>query len=355
MRGPGRTTLKRQAGLTLIELMVAAVIGIVVSVAALSSVQTFDIISRSQAGAGSAQAAGVAALGTLKHDLQMAGLGFFSDGRALCPTLNAQFEGRMLSNGAPFQPALIRRMADGTDELELAYASTVLSGAASRTLSPMASAMGNVDVALGAGIQNQQTVVLAAADQAQPCTLATVSSSVLVGTRRTLEFSAPVGFNPPDWAAAFGASSLYPTSSLVANLGQVTWRAFRVQDATLFMRDLLTNTQTPLVEGVLQMRLQYGLAATPTESAVSQWVNAAGNAPLSALDQQRLRAVRMGLLTVNEHREHPIDGSCTATVEAPELWPGEAARVDLQPEWRCHRFRVYGTVVALRNMQWGGQ
>jgi hypothetical protein len=66
-----------------------------------------------------------------------------------------------------------------------------------------------------------------------------------------------------------------------------------------------------------------------------------------------MRAIRIGLVTVNTQRERAQGGSCDATGTAPELWAGESAHVSGRPDWQCFRYRAYAAVIGLRNLQWG--
>jgi type IV pilus assembly protein PilW len=254
-----------------------------------------------------------------------------------------------------FQAARIDLLADGTDQIELVYGTSISSGMGARTLSPMASAMGQVIVDTGAGLVANQAVLLSYPAMALPCTVATVSSAVAgVGGRTTVQFNTAARFTPASWTTSLPNAPAYPDASSVSSLGDLVWRRYFVRNDTLIMLDVLTNTEVMIAEGVVRVRAQYGLAADATSTTVTTWQNAAGNAPLSAADQQRLRAIRLGVVSVNTQRERPASaGSCDTTLAAPVLWPGEAVDLSARTDWQCFRYRSYSTVVGLRNLQWG--
>jgi len=354
--GAGRRgALARQHGASMIELMVALVIGMIISMAAISGAQMFGTVGRSQGGQGSALGSAAAAIGAIKFDAQMAGLGFFSDATALCPTVNLAVNNAVVAQNRVFQAARIDLLADGTDQIELVYGTSISSGMGARTLSPMASAMGQVIVDTGAGLVANQAVLLSYPAMALPCTVATVSSAVAgVGGRTTVQFNAAARFTPASWTTSLPNAPAYPDASSVSSLGDLVWRRYFVRNDTLIMLDVLTNTEVMIAEGVVRVRAQYGLAADATSTTVTTWQNAVGNAPLSAADQQRLRAIRLGVVSVNTQRERPASaGSCDTTLAAPVLWPGEAVDLSARTDWQCFRYRSYSTVVGLRNLQWG--
>lgn len=346
----------RQRGVTMVELMLALLVGLLIGVAALSNAQIFGSVGRTQLGTGSALSSGSSALGVVKYDLQMAGLGFYSDAQALCPRVNIYANGATLAVDRVFQAATINRLADGSDEIELFYGTSIAAGAGSRTLSPMASPMAPVQVYPGAAPPVGQAVLFSSPLLDMACTVAQVSSVAATGASATLGFAGPSRFNPPDWAAAFPGALPYPTLASMSPLGDLVWRRYFVRDTNLMMVDVLTDAETVVAEGVVRVRAQYGLSDGPASTTIATWQDATAAAPLSANDRTRLRALRVGVVSVNTQRERPVAGTaCDATVAAPILWPGETVDVSGRANWQCFRYRTFWTVVALRNMQWGQQ
>jgi len=348
------SSARRARGATMVELMVALVIGLVVGLAALNNARMFGNSGRSQAGGGTAVASGAAAIGAMKFELQMAGLGFFSDATALCPTLNLQVNGLKLADNTPFQAARVNRMPDGTDQLEVVYGTAVNAGAGSRSMSPMLAAMGTTTLNLGSGIAANQAVMFASPSLALPCTVATVSSAVDGASFKTVQFNTVARFNPANWGATFAVVPNYQDNSWVSPLGDVVWRRYYVRADALYMLDVFTNVESLIAEGIVQIRAQYGLAANATSTTVAAWQDAVANAPLAAGVQQRLRAIRVGLVAVNTQRERPQESaSCEATLNSPVIWPGEIVDLSARANWQCFRYRTMYTVVGTRNMQWG--
>lgn len=346
--------LTAQRGASLVELMVAMVIGLFVALVALSTAQTFGSVTRSQGGQGDAVIAAAAGLEAMKYDAQMSGLGFHSDGLPLCQTLNVAFNNTVLAQSRTFQAARINRKANGTDELEVIYGTSILAGAGTRTLSQMGSVMGPVAIGSGAALTAGAAVLISNAAQSTPCTVATVGA-VTPGTggQSTIAFATAGQYTPADWSVMPQVPA-YVTGSAVSPLGELVWHRYYVRNDALYMLDVLTNTEAMIAEGIVMIRAQYGLASTTTDSAVSSWRSATEDAPLSSTDRQRLRMIRLGVLAVNTQRERPATtGSCDTTLIAPTLWPGETVDLSARTDWQCYRYRSFSTVVSLRNMLLG--
>lgn len=128
--------------------------------------------------------------------------------------------------------------------------------------------------------------------------------------------------------------------------------------------NLLANG-TPVVAGILALKAQYGVAATPNSNTVAAWVDAGTapwNAPTSA-ERDRIKAVRLALVARNAHYERDlVSNACSSTTaDAPTglcAWAGSAASpaptIDLSndPDWQHYRYRVLETIIPLRNVIW---
>ncbi len=83
-------------------------------------------------------------------------------------------------------------------------------------------------------------------------------------------------------------------------------------------------------------------------------------------DYQRVGAVRLAVVARSKSTERPgANGACTATTVLPTVFaqaaPASVAAVPLQVnvavagdpvDWKCYRYRVFETIVPIRNAQW---
>jgi type IV pilus assembly protein PilW len=339
---------RRQTGISLVQLMVALLIGMLVSLSAAGSGAFYYAMQRQQAAGAGAMAQALSVRDALEHDLAQAGRGFFAAGTPLCARLNAATPGGVLTNAAAFLPARIQRV-DGRDSVEVLYGESLLAGAAVHTRVGYTSDAPIVQTQSWLPVQAGNVVVLANAPANEPCLLRTVSASEadsVQGTRVTLADDGLV-------TAGLTVQS-YPAGSRIANAGALVWRQFERNDADeVLMRDAVTGDSVRLASRVVALRAQYGVALNPGEG-VAQWVDATGAwANPDTTMANRIRAVRIGIVVRSQQPERPgPSGQCEATEGAPQLWPGETVSFG-NTDWRCFRYRTAVSVVALRNFVTG--
>ena len=346
---------RSESGTTLVEVLVALAVGMLVSVIALASAQTFSGMGRLQSGQGSALAAAAGAMDAFRHDVQLSGLGFFSESSALCPRINLAFDGSVLQDAAPFAPLRIVPGANGSDRVEVAYARDVTAGAANRLLAAMAQPMDAAVLRAGATVRTGDVVLLANPAAAVPCTVATAGQTSVDATGQvSVSFASAGGFTPASWAAGFSELPAYADTASLSVLGELRWFAYEVQSDRLERVDLVTGERSVISRGVVQLRAQYGLAGSADGNTIEQWIDAQTGGGLTESDWNRLRVLRVAVVAINGEAERPsASGACDATPVAPVLWDQETAALAARAGWMCHRYRVWSTWIGLRNLQWG--
>jgi type IV pilus assembly protein PilW len=109
-----------------------------------------------------------------------------------------------------------------------------------------------------------------------------------------------------------------------------------------------------LVRNVVAFRIQYGIT-DPGGTTLTGWQNATSIfAALSGATVDRVRALRIGIVTRSAQREKAnASGACEASAAKPRD-PLDAT-VELDPgltDWACYRYRTAVAVVPLRNLAW---
>jgi type IV pilus assembly protein PilW len=146
-------------------------------------------------------------------------------------------------------------------------------------------------------------------------------------------------------------------------------------DNTLLNADL--SAANPVLNdvvasGIINLQAQYGIAADQSQQVV-QWVNPTAAAgwdnptPKAAVfgatslnRLQNIKAVRIALLarSVQYEKPNPATGLCEATtakmVAAWPQWNGVAtfATPTVPANWNCYKYKVFETIVPLRNIIW---
>lgn len=365
---PPRTiAAPRARGLSLIELMVGLVIGLLISLAAASSAQYFGAAQRQGIGVGSGGANAASTLAAVKDDVVNAGLGFFGNLAYMCNTLNLSVGAAAISNGAPFSPLQVTRV--GTDDqLDVVYGDSVAAGAAVRVSSATTGAA-QVSLKTLLPVAAGETVLLAGPTTAIPCVLRTVTQTPNVPTatvKQTLVFGPAGAMNQVAYPAA-----VYPQDSLVTLIGNLQWNRYALNGTDLQRTQVLTGNTVTLLRNVIAFRVEYGVGpASPGPAAAASstgnrtgltspdpWVGPtdAGWAALSAANIDQVKAMRIGIVTRSAQREkeNADTGLCEATRNLADiaLW-GNPVTPDVT-DWQCYRYRTQIAVVPMRNIVYG--
>lgn len=334
-------------GFSLVELMIGLVIGLLVSLAALSSLRIFTNEQRQGTVSGAGVLNAAAALGAIKNDVAAVGLGFFDGRRPLCDRLNLSFGTSALFNSAAFAPLSITRTL-GNDQIDVFYASDVAAGVAL----PISTASngGEISVVSILPAAVGQAVLLAPAGTGL-CTVRSVTAVVpgTVDTPQVLTFGVAGEHNQ----AAFNTAPAYAAQARATLLGQMLWHRYRLVDGNLVLEQPLSGTSAVLVRNVIALRAEYGVSASGG-TTLQDWQDPAdaGWGSLTNANIGRVRALRLGLVTRIPQREKAdSNGQCVASEAKPKLFD-----VEVEPDvsdWRCFRFRNSTLVVPLRNLVWG--
>jgi len=354
-------TILKQRGMTMVELMVAVVIGMLVIVVAAGTLGFMEASKRSSTGGNSALENGVAVLTALEHDVKMAGLGFSALGKIACPTINLYYAGAKLLDNALFMPVTVTTGVDAPDAVTVTFADATLAAAPSTLFLPMTSPDAEVVLENAGSIGVGDVAVLSNPGSPDPCTVISVTSITTnpPGTIRIGHGNTGV-FNPVSAGATFSSARAYPTNASINPAGGLTWTTYRVSATNrLELVNNLTGDVQLLADNVVGLKIQYGVTAAPGATTIADWVNATDAwANPTAAQVARIRALRVGILLRNPQKVKPsmLGGDCDVTTAIPSAWPGGPAYdyVARQPDWQCYRYRSMQTTIPLKNLNWAG-
>jgi type IV pilus assembly protein PilW len=119
-----------------------------------------------------------------------------------------------------------------------------------------------------------------------------------------------------------------------------------------------TATNEPVVPEIVDLQVEYGVAPVNSQ-AVDTWVAATGGlwADPSMENRKRIKAVRVALVARSAQYEKPAPNEeCkTTTPDMVAKWSSWASfkTTSYPADWQCYRYKVFETVVPLRNVLWG--
>ncbi|MDP3699917.1 MAG: PilW family protein [Hylemonella sp.] len=345
-----RLNRKRSAGFGLVEIMVAMLIGLFGVLIMLQVLTVSEEQKRTTTSGNDAMNEGVLALYAMQTDVRMSGYGI-TDAKILGCALTLRAGGTVANGGAlaSLSPVSINSGniigADANTDTLLAFSSNSYG-------TPQG------DVVIGAGNTMQTPsafvindwVVVGPVVRPAPCTLTLDRVANVAGATVTLASGA---------AMAVGDT--------LFNLGQ-SYRAigYAVRNSNLTTCDYtiaavncaVAGSWTAISSNIVSLRAQYG--RDTTAPGMDGFVDVYDQAtPNTLCGWSRVSAVRMGLVARSTQMEKD-----DVTTVAP-VWEGStagnpvgstAATIVLtgNADWKKYRYKVFQTLVPIRNMSWMG-
>lgn len=382
----------RQGGFSLVELMIAVVIGLLALVFALRTVGGVERTRSSALGGSDEMQTGMVALFSLSNDAEGAGFGLNDPLVAGCNTRFVDTGGYALAPAqrgttaiTPLAPVVIEANAGtattgaGPDRITF-YAGTALGGTPTwRLLADFADGGSQLTVDRTVRWMARRDVLVVAPEQGGGDCLALQSSSAPNGTAVPVAADADLRLNGGGSGATFKGYA-----ARVFNLGSIDRLPFRSWSvAGGYLRLQTAAGDTPgsaatVAGNIVSIKAQYGFdgrqgsAFQPgTGLQVNTWSSTMIDADGSGVagdagDWQHIAAVRLAVVARSKLADHPASGTtCTATTARPVVFAAAApAGVAAAPvtvnvavagdpvDWTCYRYRVFETIVTLRNAGW---
>lgn len=353
---------RKDRGFSLTEILVGMAIGMLGILVIMQVYVTSESQKRTTSTGSDAQTNGTIALYTVERDVRMAGYGFTS-AQLSCSNFRTYYDDGSSSGpiaGASTAPLLITDGGTGSDSITMQY-STSMSGAISTTLRstmPQPSSELNVNSTYGCAIND-----LVIISQGSDCTLMQLTQVQDTALKLQHNPGGAPSYNPPASYQSDNNWPAYTTGATVSCIGRFTSRTYAVNSSSLQVRDFTSATFTPLVWDIVNMQAQYGVAPAGSQQ-VNEWVNATGSwAAPSAADIARIKAVRIAIVARSGLLEkNNVTTSCTTiggtANSGPCAWEDTAAypapAIDLSgdPYWQRYRYKVFETIIPLRNVIW---
>ena len=368
----------RQRAMSLIEMMVGMALGILVTLVITEVWGVFESQKQRTISGASAQASGVLALTELEQDIRSAGAGLSDSAAYECTSIYSYFE----SGGAAVSPvpAYAGSMAlapvhisDGgssSDTLTIKRGTDPLGALPATLTSTMPSSSAELNLSSVAGFADGD-LVLAVNSSTGNCTLMLITQVQGAALKLQHNPGATTTYNPP---ASFQNTNGWPgyaAGASIFKLGQLISHAYTVNSShQLTLTDNSSPTASPtfvLAADIVHLKAQYGIANVGSQD-VNAWVSATAASTWDTLDSakvKRIKAIRLAIVARSSKREGTnVTSVCTnisgGVNNGPCAWPDTATDpaplIDLSADadWQKYRYRVYQTIVPIRNVIWAG-
>ncbi len=386
---------KSSSGFSLVDIMVGMVIGLLTVLVIMQSYAAFEGQKRTTTSGMEAQENGLIALHALVTDIRQAGYGLTTSGALACTGINT-YDSTAVPTTPPttsLMPIKITDGGTGSDTITVSYSTSATGGIPARIVTAMPDSSAVLTINTGNGFTPGDMVLVSTPGSGNPCTrLAITSVQTQANGVNIIHNSGLSIYNPPGGANIFPPGG-YGTSpqSVVFNMGKFIQNQYQVLStcSSLVLASggvpSCTSTSnivnaTPISSNIISIQAQYGITDTTLHSqTVNCWANATngGNAcdasnsdwTLPAANAStpaniaRIKAVRVAVVARSSLMERaPPGGVCNATpsTAAPNYpqWNGGAngasTPIDVTgiPNWQCYRYKVYQTIIPLRNILW---
>lgn len=364
---------RRERGFTLIELMVGMVIGLLTTIVIAQVLVSTEGRRRTTVSGSEAQVNGALALYSMQRDVQMSGYGLTSAIDGIGCEIRAQRGG--VDYNFTLAPVIIGNGAAGAPDSLLVMRSAKLSYSVPArvvTNHPRTAANFFVNTTLGTVDGDLMLAVPGIIDANNWCSVFNVTgiggaSQIIHNAGSSGPWNQPGGQTifPTAGYGAIGSYAADPTKgSYLINLGQfVTQRvqisAGQVLQAATFSTATAATTTEDLFPDIVNLQAFYG-KDTDANGVVDTYDN---TTPTTSADWRQVLSVRIAIVARSVQMEkedvtttQPLWDVGNATTVAGSAACGTSrcvtVIVNTLPDWQRYRYKVYDTVVPLRNMLW---
>lgn len=345
MKSGNQRSSFRQAGFTLVEIMVGLAIGMLATLVIMQVLSVFEAQKRVTTGTADAQTNGSIALYNIGRELQMAGYPLMpvTDSPLECTTLTFGATGIAGISPVTITDGVAASGISASDTITIRYGNSPMGGVPTQITAMGAPTANDAVVDNNLGCQVNDIAIITNGVICAMTSVTALSTASAIPPTITLQNNT---------AAIAGAN--------LACLG--TWNEviYAVNNGNLERNGI------PTVAGIVNLQAQYGVSATANSNQVTQWVDAAGGtwAAPAVADRNRIKAVRIAVVARTAKMEAAaVTAACSSTTAAAPTgmcaWAGSASSpaptVNLSsgdPNWLRYRYRVFETIIPLRNMIW---
>jgi type IV pilus assembly protein PilW len=359
-------------GFTLIELMIGLAVGLFATLAITQIMTVAEGQKRSAMAGSDAQISGVLALATLRQSIEMAGYGFSSEPASLGCPIQATFNGAVVAGfPADLVPLIITNGAGGAPDTIRILGSAKTSFSAPVRLTGPYDHTNNLrkyafPVASMEGLQPGD-LMLAVTDATTACEMFQ-ATAVPAGAAALVQV--PRADDVAHWNATGFPFLPYDVGQFLVNFGTLVDITYSVSAAGALQSNnfVLDANSAPTYTGpidlfanVVNLQAYYGKdTGFPANGAIDTWDT---TTPTTNAGWRQVRAVRVAVASrsVQYEKEEVTATNPLWDVGADSVILGAAScgaskclelKVDQLADWKHYRYKVFDTIVPLRNMLW---
>jgi type IV pilus assembly protein PilW len=358
-----------QSGVTLIELMVGMLIGLLAVLVISQVLLVSEGQKRTTTAGADAQVNGSLSLYAIQRDIQTAGYGLMSSPAIIGCPINAQFNGAAPAGFAGtlapvfITPQAARPAGSVGDSIRMLASSKDSYSVPTRVIPPGIAVNGQlVPVTASLGFA-QGDLALVAADAVQPCWVFQVTAA-------PSSMAVPRADAPNGWNTAGTPTIAYGDGSVLVNLGALVDNRYEINNRVLQLSSFdINNPGTRITRDIqadiVNLRAFYGRDTSATADGIVDIYDT--TTPGSNADWQRVSSVRLIVVSRSGQYEKEIVTAANPTLDVGSTPPtagsagcgaSQCLTIDVgagvagDVEAKHYRYKIFETIVPLRNMMW---
>lgn len=340
-------------GFSLVEVMVGMTLGLFTVLVIMQAFSVFENQKRTTTAGSDAQENGLMATVQLEQEIRNAGAGLADSAALDCNAIFSYYEsGGTTTIPAPGVPASVMAPvtitdggATGSDTITMTRGTEFLGSIPVTITSGMPQPSAVLDVSRITGFKDGDLILVS---QGGNCTVMQVTSVL-----SSLKIQHNPGASGPTYnpSASFyntAPGNTWPTftsGSKILNFGSLIVNAYSVDaNRNLQMVDA-AGAVTTLVKDIVSLQAQYGISSAVGVQNVSSWVDATAASGFNTLDSDKVKRIKAVRITIVARSGKKEAGNVTTSA------PG-GVDISTLPDWQRYRYRVYTTIIPLRNIIW---
>lgn len=352
-----KTTLHNRdhtKGFSLVEVMVGMTLGLLTVLVIMQVFSVFENQKRTTTAGSDAQENGLMAVVQLEQEIRNAGMGITDSAAFDCTSIYSYYDpgSGTATTPAPGIPTsimapitIIDGGATGSDTITMTRGTGFLGSIPATITSGMPQPSSELNVNRTTGFANGNLILMSQGGQCTVMQVTQVQDAALK-IQHNPASSGPA-YNP---AASFYNTNpgntwpTFTTGAKILNFGSLVINTYSV-DANYSLQMVDTSAvTTTLVKDIVSLQAQYGIAATGSQD-VTQWVDATAASGFNTLNSTKVKRIKAIRITVVARSGKKEAGNVTASA------PG-GVDISTLPDWQRYRYRVYTTIIPLRNVIW---
>lgn len=348
---------RKDNGFTLVELMVAMVIGLFGVLVMSTFYLTFNKDKGRTLNGASALNNSKLAMAMVESDLRNAGYGLTANGSMNCENAYGNYNGQPIDEFS-IDGILIKDSTgfNGSDEIVIQYASGSNGVGGGMLRSAYTSGGSEMFPTQVFGCNVRDVILLA---HGNSCSFQQVTSvnktNFKITVQQNNEFNAPTS-QLYSWPT-------FPIDSYATCIGGYNRLSYRVNGTGSLERATFPGDFEPVMDNVVAMKAQYGISDNPNVNKVDRWVNATGewaSTNINATKRRQIKSIRVGFMMRNTEIENsnvtqacdPATGDGLCIWHADENNPPPVVNIQTPADWQKYRYVSLSTIVPLKNMMW---